>query len=195
MYCYGLPAERIYNKFEILDGRLWFFHEHKSKAKAKNGVQPRSLDSIKVPDELAEWKWNSRNEFFISEIRRNKSLRLGNADKFTREYGNLHEVLRPLRAAMYSRVGLQNGVMEQMPVWRDNHATIDAQLVLPNDELSPLLDDFGGAFKWAQERCGNTIELRAERKHTCAMLVASIFSAVHAGTRTIDFYEMVFPPS
>jgi hypothetical protein len=73
----------------------------------------------------------------------------GNPDSFTKAMGNLNLVARPLRQALYARLG-NAVVQETFPEWDNgcNEVTWHTTSVAADTSLDALLDDPVRAFEW-----------------------------------------------
>jgi hypothetical protein len=123
---------------------------------------------------------------------------MGNADAYTKAHKNLHSITRPLRAALYARLGVNgSGINEVMPVWREpvgdqvGLAEFESSLVKPDNRLDGLLDDIQAMFTWIQDHFP-TAAIKNQRKHSSAMLAAEICHAANPERDTISLYETIF---
>lgn len=102
--------------------------------------EPRRLRAVSTSD-LEAW--------VVTNVKINKLLTLqkdcfvrGNADSFTRRAGNLHMIARPLRQAVYGRLG-HTSVMELIPTWDAVGCSVAwvEESVKADKELDALLDE------------------------------------------------------
>lgn len=72
-----------------------------------------------------------------------KRLFVGGAPSpLVRVLGNPHCVVRPLRQALYARLGIQGAVREEFPVWNGSKTVWDiCKAVMPDNAMDDLLDD------------------------------------------------------
>ena len=167
MMRYGLSRGRVLSDFAIRNGKISFLtRDNQTKASR------RDIFSIECND-LS--KWESQGSTLRIHAMQNK-LRRGNADGRTRTLGNLHAIVRPLRAALYARLGTT--VTETLPTWRDGAFKLVTSDVTPDDTLDALLDDPFAMFQWIRkiDRGGESFE---DRKHGAAMLAAELHDATY----------------
>lgn len=57
--------------------------------------------------------------------------------------GNPHQIIKPLRQAIYSRLGVKRPINEKYPTWNKEKQDVEwiDEKVLPDDSLISLLDD------------------------------------------------------
>jgi len=132
----------------------------------------RPVDSIAFPEIWDEWK---RKGCSLVDRCKTTHARFGNPDNYTRRYGNLHLHARPLRAALYARLGLEL-VHEKLPVWNES-AEIQQTSVVANKKYDHVLASPQTIFAFLYERCGSTDEIRQKRTHSVAMVSAELYVA------------------
>lgn len=93
--------------------------------------------------------WRVPQTKMISKMIKDGRILRGNADSFTKAMGNLNVVVRPLRQALYARLGLPF-VREEIPAWdAEREAVFWHDDEVPADAaLDALLDDPVQAFAW-----------------------------------------------
>ena len=113
--------------------------------------------------QLDEWRMPQMKR--ISQMITAGRLLRGNTDSFTKAMGNLNIVTRPLRQALYARIGL-DAVQEDIPVWN-----AELQVVSWNNDLVPadatldaLLCDPEKAFAWVVQQDDAAAPLIAKSK-------------------------------
>jgi hypothetical protein len=82
-------------------------------------------------------------------------VRRGCSSSSDKRRGNLHALARPLRAAVYARLGEQAPVREIMPQWLSGDVAWTDEAVLPDAALDALLDDVKVAAAWLDARDGH----------------------------------------
>jgi len=142
--------------------------------------------------EIEEWKAQG------STLKINSTtgqLRRGNADSHTKALGNLNAVVRPLRAALYSRLGLQH-VEEALPAWRHGAFELEVTGVEPDAALDGLLDDPGALLRWIHAIAGQEFD---DRNHAAAMTAAELHDAATpsdgrtSACRVAEIYHALMP--
>ena len=196
-----LSGDRDMLRYEDLDNKRQRVNEH--FAFKKNGslvliprvdfelrAEPRRADSVCLA--LDEWRTPKPKtvDFTASTPRYVR----GNPDSFTKAMGNLNLVARPLRQALYARLGY-DAVQETFPEWDNgcNGVTWHASSVAADTSLDALLDDPVRAFEWladadkcphAAKAASGPQERRAWRSYSQAMLVAEYcFTARRGDTK------------
>jgi len=153
-------------------------------------AEPRSADSVSVV--LDEWR-TPKHKTVDSTASTPQYVR-GNPDSFTKAMGNLNLVARPLRQALYARLGFKV-VQETFPEWDKgcNGVTWHATSVAADTSLDALLDDPVRAFEWLASADNNPDAARAAsgrytpqecrtwRSYSQAMLVAEYCFAARRG--------------
>ena len=111
-----LPQSKIMVGFAFHpDGRVHLVpRRHFQIARDKQGLPPRMLDG--VPLNIALWRAEASKIHLVHDQAGNPIYRRGNTDSFTKSLGNLHHIGRPLRAALYAKVGIAK-VDEMYPMW------------------------------------------------------------------------------
>jgi len=131
MFRYNNSTFDVYKNFHYRKGILCF-SKHRTSKRA-NYISKREI--IFPPPKTID-TFNS-GTLFTSGI----YLR-GSPSPLTRKLGNLHIIFRPLRQAVYHRLGLQSCITEEFPCWDDNKKktvwVVDS--VKPDDKLDYLLD-------------------------------------------------------
>jgi hypothetical protein len=64
----------------------------------------------------------------------------GSPSPLTRDLGNIHLAVLPLRQAVYQRLGVKGTVHEVMPFWSEERVKWTDDHIAPDPELSHLLD-------------------------------------------------------
>lgn len=82
-------------------------------------------------------------------------VRRGTTSSSDRRRGSLHVIARPLRAAVYARLGETGAVREILPQWRDSDVSWTDEAVAPDATLDALLDDVSAAAAWLDARDGD----------------------------------------
>ena len=97
--------------------------------------------------ELEHWRMPQMK--MVSALISNGVLLRGNGDSFTQSMGNVHMLARPLRQALYARLGVDS-VREEIPCWdaEQNRVVWSADDVAPDAALDALLDDPPAAYAW-----------------------------------------------
>jgi hypothetical protein len=116
----------VYKDFAIVPSGVVFEERNGVSEKVASQLETkehqRTLESIQWPQKgLTEW---TRRECSLIQRARSGVLRLGNVDGLTRKYGNLYVAARPLRAALYHRLGIK-AVQECMPIWQEDEDAFD----------------------------------------------------------------------
>ena len=75
-------------------------------------------------------------------------VRRGCSSSSDRRRGTLHALARPLRAAVYARLGEAAPVQEIMPLWGDGAVAWSDEVVHPAAAEDALLDDVAAAAAW-----------------------------------------------
>jgi hypothetical protein len=191
MMRYGLSRGRVLSDFAIRNGKISFLtRDNQTKASR------RDISSIEC-DDLSKWE-SQGSTLRINAMQ--KELRRGNADGRTRTLGNLHAIVRPLRAALYARLGTST-VTETLPTWQDGAFKLVTSDVTPDNTLNALLDNPLAMFQWIRKTdCGG--EAFEDRKHGAAMLAAELHDATcqdHGGLSSArhitSIYQALLPIS
>jgi len=121
----------VFSDFSYSKGKLVLV-PHKSPKKIM--TSPR--DIISPPP-----KTTNEDPGFIGVTRLKEYIR-GSPSPFTRLLGNLHMMVRPLRQAVYHRLGEQGPIKEVFPTWDkvNNEVVWTEDLIFANDTLDYLLD-------------------------------------------------------
>ena len=153
-------------------------------------AEPRRADSVCLA--LDEWR-TPKPKTVDSTAPAPRYVR-GNPDSFTKAMGNLNLIARPLRQALYARLGYDT-VQETFPEWDKgcNGVTWHASSVAADTSLDALLDDPVRAFEWLTNADNNphasraasgkstSQECRTWRSYSRAMLVAEYCFAARRG--------------
>lgn len=180
-------SQRVYELFAFkTDGSLVLIPRVDFELRA----EPRRADSIALA--LDEWRI-PKHKAVDSTVSPPRYVR-GNPDSFTKSLGNLNLGARPLRQALYARLGF-DVVHETFPEWDKecNAVTWHAASVAADSSLDALLDDPVKAFEWLANADNNPDALRAAsgkykpqdcrtwRSYSQAMLVAEYCFAARRG--------------
>jgi hypothetical protein len=122
-------------------------------------AEPRRADSVSLS--LDEWR-SPKHKTVDSTTSPPRFVR-GNPDSFTKAMGNLNLVARPLRQALYARLGY-DVVQETFPEWDKecNKVTWHTTRVAADTSLDALLDDPVRAFEWLANADNNPHAVSAE---------------------------------
>eukprot|EP01118_Nematostelium_gracile_P005651 TRINITY_DN1796_c0_g1_i5.p1 TRINITY_DN1796_c0_g1~~TRINITY_DN1796_c0_g1_i5.p1 ORF type:complete len:382 (-),score=99.52 TRINITY_DN1796_c0_g1_i5:68-1213(-) len=96
----------------------------------RNTIRDKDInDADEIPRETTR-KWATYERF-------------GNASPLTKELGNIHLTVRPLRQAVYARLGITGSITEEIPVWDSKKGQVEflVEQVKPDSKLDYLLDD------------------------------------------------------
>lgn len=135
-------STRLYESFRLnRHGRL----ELHPRSDMRNTARQRQARAIRL--ELEHWKMPQMK--MVSAVISNGVLLRGNSDSFTQSMGNVHMLARPLRQALYARLGVVS-VREEIPYWdaEQNRVVWSADDVAPDAALDALLDDPPAAYAW-----------------------------------------------
>ena len=151
-----LSGDRDMVRYEDLDNKSERVNEHFAFKKDGSLVliprvdfelraEPRRADSVSLC--LDEWR-SPKHKTVDSAASPPRFVR-GNPDSFTKAMGNLNLVARPLRQALYARLGY-DVVQETFPEWDKecNEVTWHTTSVAADTSLDALLDDPVRAFEW-----------------------------------------------
>jgi hypothetical protein len=184
---YGLARGRVLSDFAIRrDDNIEFLVRY-------HGTKATARDVSKIPCDINDWKAKG------STLRNNAlsgSLRRGNADSHTRTLGNLHAVVRPLRAALYARLAVT--VEESLPSWINGKFILDVKIVTPDATLDALLNDSRALYAWIRENDAVAGEHFDDRKHASAIAAAELHDAATApddrtsATRITSIYRTLY---
>jgi len=188
MMRYGLPPGRVLQDFRIRQSNKLEFHA-RLNLPDRSPRDPTTIAGLSG-DPLSDWRpTSSLLQCSLSGI-----VRRGNADANTRTLGNLYDIARPLRAALYARLGVTT-VTELLPAWRSGAFTLESSVVDADPLLDHLLDNSSMMYDWIR----TNDNAGATRLHATAMIAAEIQDAatpVDARTscrRIADFYETLHP--
>lgn len=94
-------------------------------------------------------RWRTPQMKMVSVVSADGQLLRGNPDSFTQTMGNLHMLARPLRQALYARLGIAS-VFEEIPQWDGLRKCVvwTAEDVTAEATLDALLDDPPAAYAW-----------------------------------------------
>ena len=141
-------------------------------AKLHNKNFQRPIDTVSFPENWDDWE---RKGCSLVDRCKTTRMRCGNPDNYTRRYGNLHLHARPLRAALYARLGLEL-VHEKLPMWNES-AEMKQTSVVATKKYDHVLASPQSIFAFLYERCGSTDEIRQKRTHSVAMVSAELYVA------------------
>ncbi len=135
-------STRLYESFRLnRHGRL----ELHPRSDMHNTAHERQARALRL--ELEHWRMPQMK--MVSALISNGVLLRGNSDSFTQSMGNMHMLARPLRQALYARLGVDS-VCEEIPCWdaEQNRVVWSADDVAPDAALDALLDDPPAAYAW-----------------------------------------------
>jgi hypothetical protein len=192
-----LSGDRDMVRYEDLDNKSQRVYEHFAFKKDGSLVliprvdfelraEPRRADSVC----LAVDEWRTPKYHTVNTTASTPQYVRGNPDSFTKAMDNLNLVARPLRQALYARLGY-DVVQETFPEWDKecNGVTWHATSVAADSSLDALLDDPLRAFEWLANadnkshtaRAASGRDCRAWRSYSQAMLVAEYSFAARCG--------------
>ncbi|KAJ3024370.1 hypothetical protein HKX48_000046 [Thoreauomyces humboldtii] len=132
MFRYEGATYDVYGNFELdYDNQMLVLHQ---SARKRRGPADRSL-SLNPPPSVV------RAPADYYQLKNDKQYTRGAASALVKKLGNLHASLRPLRQALYARLGFER-ITEVIPFW-DKEAgcvTWEQAAVQPNPALDRLLD-------------------------------------------------------
>jgi len=186
MMRYGLPRGRVLSDFAIQADSIKF---------RVRDDRPRvaGRDVSQIPCDIQDWKPKG-STLKINALE--GKLRRGNADGHTRTLGNLNATVRPLRAALYARLGIAS-VEEHLPAWKNGAFAMDVTVVHPDPAHDSLLDDPLAMLTWIT--CNANGAQFEDRKHAAAMAAAEIHDAASepdartSAMRIYDEYTALLP--
>lgn len=186
-----------FHSFVSDDGRI----ELLPRIDFQSRSEPRIVAGMEL--DLAAWR-QPFCKLDIQTIKTHGYVR-GNTDAFTKQMGNLHKTSRPLRQALYARLGIET-VFERLPVWDEKAGSVvwEDCSVNADARLDALLDDEAKAFEWLEERDtppatsnefgdpGLQEEHLCRRSHSRAMVVAECLFSVRLASQSQN--EEPLPP-
>jgi len=184
MMRYGLPPGRVLSDFAIR-GEAITFQVRTNETKAS----PRDVSSIHC--DVEDWKAKG-STLQLNAIE--GKIRRGNADSHTRALGNLHALVRPLRAALYARLNIPH-VEETLPAWRNGNFLLEMTRVKADSNLVSLLDNPGEMYEWIRRHdmpvsSSNDDSSYDDRIHASAMAAAEIHDAAIAPDHHTSSYRI-----
>lgn len=156
------PRIQVYTGWERSTGRIRLI-PGATERHALNTREPRRIDTelgrLHLATAAAAPARGSLTATQAKYDPRNKArgrIERGSTTSSDRRLGNLHDLARPLRAAVYHRLRLpvDRPVREIMPIWDDALMGIDwsERAVLPDARLDALLDDVRACERWLAAR-------------------------------------------
>ncbi|KAJ2994377.1 hypothetical protein HDV02_001651 [Globomyces sp. JEL0801] len=124
----------VYDSFYIRNGRLylnrWF------------GV-PRKIERIEKRPLLSVVPEVSNKAPRLISVFASGVYKRGTGSPLVKELGNSHFIVRPLRLALYHRLGVQTPIREIFPTWNKEDQKVEwiDEEVLPDNKLDHLLDN------------------------------------------------------
>eukprot|EP00834_Sanchytrium_tribonematis_P005895 NODE_391_length_8148_cov_0.393838.p2 type:complete len:333 gc:universal NODE_391_length_8148_cov_0.393838:5036-4038(-) len=137
-YRYRNSEFEVYRNFQIKEKKL-----HLTSSRNMpiiSGLESRNLLS-KVPK-------MSEKVPKVVELVQHCEYRRGTGSPLAKKLGNPHLQVRPLRQALYYRLGIKAAVLETLPVWRNNGVIWTEEKILADEKLDPLLDDPKSVINW-----------------------------------------------
>ena len=145
--------------------------------------ETRDLKAVSISD-LKAWVVKNVNVNKLLTLQKGSFVR-GNADSFTKRAGNLHMIARPLRQAVYSRLG-HTTVHEFVPVWDAVVCSVVwvDEFVEADKALDALLDDPRKAMAWLVEADALAESVlsdfeKVSRSHSRSMIIAEYMGMQH----------------
>lgn len=145
--------------------------------------ETRELRAVSISD-LKAWVVKNVNVNKLLTLQKGSFVR-GNADSFTKRAGNLHMIARPLRQAVYSRLG-HTFVHEFVPVWDAVGCSVVwvDEFVEADKALDALLDDPTKAMAWLVEADALAESVlsdfeKVSRSHSRSMIIAEYMGMQH----------------
>lgn len=195
MVRYGLPLDRILNGLEFQYNRKGgigsIILRMRSKARS---VSPRELPGEPFDAELQEL-WTAKEGSLVRNIK-SGLLRRGNSDAYTKQWGNLHRLARPLRQALYARLGVES-VTEILPTWNcdSKQAELEEEEVFASEpDGGPCCTSPDELYNWFRYNAPGAHD--NTRQHAMKFIVAELVDACLPATtsttshmRTVDIYR------
>ncbi|GAQ78499.1 hypothetical protein KFL_000140180 [Klebsormidium nitens] len=176
-----IPRVRVCNNWGIVHGKLRL-------AFAAPGSTSRA-HTREIDFTLAKWAGQSVGD---GGCKLNPSLRGGEICRGTssssdKRMGNLHGITRPLRAAVYARLGERSAV-EKWPEWDETSGIVlwQERELEADASLDGLLDDPGKVVAWIEEQDGSFVGERwrkVERAFNRCAIAAELCSAASRGSK------------
>ena len=163
-----------------------------SKPRPRRTVQPELALAV------AEWSIDGVVTKFCANPRWDNTLTRGVSSSSDKAIGSLHLLSRPVRAAVYARLGA-TAVAEVLPLWEGGEVVWSREEVVADASLDALLDGPTALHAWLEGRdhANGSSRLRdwrlKERDFNRCVLVAEIVSAASGGTTTMCAVMWQFP--
>ena len=119
----------------------------------------------------------------VSAMKTNKIYKRGTGSPLIKELGNPHIIIRPLRQALYARLGITEPIKEIFPVWREHQVDFVCDLVGPDSSYDFLLDKPTEALAKFTTVKPETVQLKQWEKHLFCMK-SVVFEVCHWAGRT-----------
>lgn len=137
MFRYQGAQLEVFADFEYKNGELVLYHHTNCtpKSSRRQILSPPPKTSIRLLD--------------FELVRVSGQYLRGSPSPLTRDMGNLHIKVRPLRQALYSHLHFDAPITEEFPVWNEERCQVewDVQSVAPDSTYSSLLKDPQTALK------------------------------------------------
>lgn len=164
--------------------------------------RPRRMVQPELALAVAEWSVDGVITKFCANPRWDNAVTRGVSSSSDRAMGSLHLLSRPVRAAVYARLGAAS-VAEVLPLWAGGVVGWPKEDVAADASLDALLDDAPALRAWLEERdIGNGSSQvswqeqrwrNKERDFNRCAVVAELVSAASGGTSTMCAVMQQFP--
>ena len=108
---------------------------------------PKRIAEISTRDVLDTLPEVTETAPHLISVFQNNQYRRGSGSILIKELGNPHLIARPLRLALYARLGIDKPVKEIFPVWQDETVKWTEDQVLADAKLDSYLDNPVDAHK------------------------------------------------
>jgi hypothetical protein len=176
------PSFRVCNGWYIQKGRLQL---KPAATGSTSSAMAREVD-LSLAERGVGADRDGENKYNPS-MRRGWIIR-GCTSSSDKKMGNLHEIVRPLRAAVYARLG-EDSAMEKLPEWieeTNSVSWVDTE-VAADASLDALLDDPEAVLAWIEEREGPECDetwRNVERAFNRCALVAEMCATASEGSKS-----------
>ena len=159
--------------------------------RVKDGVADRTLSDMPTCD-IAQWS-SPTNKLSVVTHNPRKGYVRGCCSPWTRRFGNLHGITRPLRLAAYHALGHTTGVFEKFPEWNDDGECVRWEEGDVTPDPDPVLMEMLGrpaeCLDWLTKRDpGAEDDSSRDGTFRCFArygIVAEITAAVKGGSATV----------